>query len=91
MSERNEEICARYMAGETLQAVGDRFGISRMRVKQIVKKAGLWRQRSKEQVEFLGVNLAIETKEALRAKADKRGISMSRLTSDALTAMLKEG
>jgi len=37
---RNQEICALYDAGETLQAIGDRFGITRERVRQIVNRAG---------------------------------------------------
>lgn len=87
---RNAEIGRRYMEGETLQSIGNSYGISRMRVKQIVKKAGLWRKRTREDVEFLGVNLAPGTKDALRAKADERGVSMSKLTNDAITLMLKE-
>lgn len=91
-TQRNEDICQRYMAGETLQAIGDRFRISRMRVKQIVKKAGLWRKRAEksDRDAFLGVNVTSDVKDALRTKADERGVSMSRLTSDALDAMLKE-
>jgi len=89
-ADRDAEICRRYMSNETLQAIANDNSISRMRVKQIVKKAELWRKRPKSDVEFLGVNLATETKEALRAKADERGMSMSKLTSEALTAMLKE-
>jgi hypothetical protein len=82
---RNADICTRYMAGETLQAVGTRYGISRVRVRQIVRKAGLWRRReTSDRGEFLGVNLTQPTKDALRVKADREGVSMSRLVSDAV-------
>lgn len=87
---RNEEICQRYMAGETLKACGDRFGISCMRVKQIVKKAGLWRKRidAEPRNEFLGVDLSDVDKQALRQEAARRGVSMSLLTSDLIKEML---
>lgn len=90
MTERDDEICSRYMAGETLQAVATRFNLSRMRVKQIVKKAGLWRKRAEAPArEYLGVNLAPETKDALRMAASEQGVSMSKLTADALDAALR--
>jgi hypothetical protein len=39
--DRDAEIVRRLSEGETLQTVGDRFGISRERVRQIAKAAGL--------------------------------------------------
>ncbi|MBI3529509.1 MAG: hypothetical protein HY067_16275 [Betaproteobacteria bacterium] len=38
---RNQEICNRYAAGETLAAIGSCFGISSERVRKILKKFGL--------------------------------------------------
>lgn len=40
MIERDIDIVRRYAAGETLQEIGDRFGISRERARQIVAKIG---------------------------------------------------
>jgi len=40
MSERNREIIARFDAGQTLQQIGDDYGITRERVRQIVVKSG---------------------------------------------------
>lgn len=37
---RRAAILALYDAGETLEAIGDRFGVTRERVRQIVKKSG---------------------------------------------------
>lgn len=37
---RNNEILRRFNAGETLESIGHSFGITRERVRQIVKKAG---------------------------------------------------
>jgi hypothetical protein len=38
---RNQEICTRYVAGETLAAIGGSFDISSERVRKILKKFGL--------------------------------------------------
>lgn len=37
---RNKEVLARFAAGSTLQEIGDEFGITRERVRQIVEKSG---------------------------------------------------
>ena len=39
-SARTDDIMARWDAGETLKSIGDDYGITRERVRQIVKKAG---------------------------------------------------
>jgi transposase len=41
LSERNSDIVARYTAGATLETIGREYEISRERVRQIVKKAGV--------------------------------------------------
>lgn len=40
-SERDAAICTRYLKGETLRAIGERFGLSYEGVRRIVTKAGL--------------------------------------------------
>ena len=37
-NERNEEVVARYRDGETLDAIGKRFGVTRERIRQIIFK-----------------------------------------------------
>lgn len=38
---RRIDMASRYLAGETLQAIGDTYGITRERVRQVIKKVGL--------------------------------------------------
>src|ERR1700682_5799287 len=38
---RNQQICARYAAGDTLAAIGSSFDISSGRVRKILKRSGL--------------------------------------------------
>lgn len=49
MSERDQEIVRRYLAGETLRSVGAAFGISRERIRQITVVAGVWRKQDPSQ------------------------------------------
>lgn len=41
MSDRIQAMAAMYRGGKTLQQIGDLFGITRERVRQIIKKSGL--------------------------------------------------
>lgn len=52
MNERNEQIYAERMSGKTLQYVGDKYGISRERVRQIVA-------RKEKYMEFQYLRLAL--------------------------------
>lgn len=38
--ERAAEMCARFKGGETLQQIGDSYGMTRERVRQLIKKSG---------------------------------------------------
>src|SRR3954462_10338761 len=38
---RDEEIRTLFLSGETLQKIGDRFGVSRERVRQILRRIGI--------------------------------------------------
>lgn len=101
--ERNQEMCQCYINGMTLQECGERFHISHERVRQILKQAGVFKNsRAKQQNvglkaglvesdtrdEFLGINISETDKDALRAEAARRGLSMSKLSSDFIKEML---
>jgi acyl CoA:acetate/3-ketoacid CoA transferase len=92
--ERNEEIVRLYTAGHVPQYLGDLYGISKERVRQILRQAGVALRRSGNPGEdpprsvFLGVGVTDEVKTALREEAKRRGISMSSLTAVALQEML---
>jgi len=94
-TERNESICHLYKEGGlTLGQLGQRFHLSRERIRQIVKRAGLTKEDRTSAVitstdEFLGVNIPKEIKLALRKEAQKRGVSMSSVTTKTLRDMLK--
>jgi transposase-like protein len=45
---RNEEIAARYLAGATLQTIGDEFGLTRERVRQVLARQGVTRRTVSE-------------------------------------------
>src|ERR1017187_10100761 len=87
-SERNATISGHCTAGVTLDALAVEFTLSRQRIRQIVRKAGVW-QRKTPRGAFLGVDVTDETKAALKSEAEKRGVSVSRLTSDTLEQMLE--
>lgn len=90
--ERNEEICRLYVGGLTLRECGQHFKLSHQRVRQILRRAGVFKRdqlvERSDRDEFLGVNLTEADKIALRAEAERRGVSMSALTSDLIRDML---
>jgi hypothetical protein len=94
MAARDAEICALYLTGASLAECGKKYGLKRQRIKQIVQKAGVWREYVRPPTngrdEFLGVNISEEDKLALRDEAKRRGISMSALTADLIKDMLAE-
>jgi len=90
-TDRDAELCDMYLAGATLSACAEKFGISKPRAQQIVRKHGYATRLSQEEPRgaFLGVCLTPESKEALRVKAEEEGKTMSRLVSDAVEEMVK--
>ena len=91
MIERNAAICAYYSAGNSLKATATKFTLGRQRVMQVLVAGGVWKPYVKgSRTKFLGVNVSEETKDALRRKADAEGVSVSRLASDALDAVVAE-
>ena len=89
MSPRDDLLCKFYESGESIDDCAKKFGISHQRVRQILRKAGVW-HRKEARPAFLGVDVTEEAKTKLRAEADKRGVSMSRLASEAIDDLLGE-
>lgn len=95
--ERNKDICEAHVNGLTIAECSVKFGLTRERVRQILRKAGMLNDsRSKPPAmglnqgvvesgardEFLGVLMSDAEKAGLREEAMRRGLSMSRLSSD---------
>lgn len=92
--DRNAAIVLRYNAGENFRMIAEAYGISRERVRQILRRNNIEpRKRGNpmrsDRTIFLGVEVTDEVKEALRVEAKRRGVSMSSLTSVTLQEMLK--
>ena len=90
-TERNAELVSRYLAGDSTEELQTMFKITRARIYQILKEAGISPERQQNadgRDQFLGVNLSEPVKDALRAEAQRRGLSMSALTSGMLRDML---
>jgi hypothetical protein len=89
---RNETICREYRAGKTLEELGKDHSISRERVRQILRKAGINKQDRHVEVNtrdvFLGLHVSEDVKAALRVEADRRGVTMSELSNNTLSEML---
>lgn len=89
---RNEEICRLYKEGLTIYDLGESFNLSHERVRQIIRKAGIFKGDRKvtlsDRVEFLGVNLTEEAKAKVKRIAEARGISMSELTAGLIDEMI---
>lgn len=89
--ERDALICKEYNDGMTVQLLALQTGLSAERVRQVLRKAGVYnpqRQVTTDREKFLGVNISEPVKVALRQEAERRGLSMSSLTSDVLKGML---
>lgn len=88
-AERNNVICESYKAGSTLESLAKEFMLSNQRIRQILRKANVWRRQEPRPV-FLGIDVTEDTKDKLRAKADAEGKSVSRLASEAIEQSLEE-
>lgn len=92
MTTRNQAICDFYKAGHKQKECASKFKLGRQRVLQILQAGGAWKPYEKgDRTKFLGVNVSEETKEALARKAEAQGVSVSRLASDALDAVVAGG
>ncbi len=91
MTDRNQQICSRYLSGGSVKQCASEFRLGRQRIMQILQAAGVWKPYVKQgRSKFLGVNVSAETKDALKHKADDAGVSVSRFASDALDRAVME-
>lgn len=83
MTKRERRIGDLYVSGETQQHIGDRYGLTRQRVCQILHELGLTREVRplSERTVFLGIHITEETQKKLKEKAKKAGKSVSLLAS----------
>ena len=86
--ERDKRICKLYTEGVTPTELSRQFHLTRSRIIQIIKLSGVPMQNKIFRDEFLGVNLTESVKRSLKDEAEKRGLSMSNLTSKTITEML---
>jgi DNA-binding CsgD family transcriptional regulator len=92
-AERNAQISRMYIGGATLQECAEAHKISRERVRQVLRKLGVFKRhrvvKKSERNAFLGVNVSEPTKTALKEKAAAEGKSVSQLASEVLDEVVK--
>lgn len=89
MEDRDARICAGYRDGQKISQLASTFRMNRQRIIQILKREGAWRPYQKNGRDtFLGVSISREDKVALEAEAERRGVSMSSLSAEAIHEML---
>lgn len=90
-TERDQHICEEYSHGDSIALLCLKYDLSHGRVRQILRKAGVYtnHQVTTDREKFLGVNISEPVKTALKQEAERRGMSMSALTSDVLKEMLE--
>ena len=88
--ERDGEIMRRYTAGEPISALCKSFKLTRGRIYQILKGVRKERRTATDVPRdmFLGINVSESVKDALLIEANRRGVSMSSLSSKTLREML---
>lgn len=89
--QRDADICADHKAGHDVAQLCQKHGLKRQRIYQILKRGGISHARIRSaRTKFLGISISEETKEALKQKATDEGTSVSKLTSDALDALVEK-
>lgn len=84
-AERDAEICRLYADEKwTLEACGQKYGIKRQRVKQILKEHDIWRPAppktiTERNTAYVGVFMTEDEKTALKEEADRLGEPVSEL------------
>ena len=87
---RNAAVCDYYLAGHKLSECAKHFELGRQRVLQILKQREVWVPYVRtKRTKFLGVSIKPAAKKALKRKASEKGISVSKLVSDAVDDLVK--
>lgn len=90
-TQRDADICAYFRAGHGLIACEQKFKLKRQRLQQILRNADVWKPHVKStRTKFLGVTVSEGTKIALKQKAAQDGVSVSKLTANALDALVQK-
>lgn len=88
---RNAAIVAYYLEGHKLSEVARHHRLGRQLVLRILKQAGAWKPYVRSnRTRSVGVAVSEETKQALVERAEERGVSVSRLASEALDAYVQQ-
>ncbi len=92
--QRDDAIVAYYQEGHKISQCARHFHLNRQRVLQILKHREAWvpyvRGPKSDRTDFLGINITEADKQALKAEADKRGVSMSALSAEVISGMLNK-
>lgn len=93
--ERDADIVQRYKAGEKQEQLAASFHLTRGRIQQILKAAGVTYKDSPraprgDRYGFVGANITTPMKEKLRDKAKRSGKSMSRVLEETLEERFAE-
>ena len=88
--ERDADLIRRYLGGEPIENLCSEYFLTRSRIYQILKNAGVPKKTryGNKRDQVIGVNLTEEVKDVLRAEAARRGLTVSTLSSDLLREML---
>lgn len=84
-AERNRQICEQYQRTGRITETARMFNLGRQRVTQIIKRAGVWKPRTRgPRIAYVGVNVSEEAKQALRDAASAHGMSISQYTAQVI-------
>lgn len=91
-AERDMMICNLYLSGSSIKEIGTLSNLSRQRIYQIVKQYDLERPAASHlnREQIVGVVIDEDDKKALRAEAEKQGVSMSKWTLNLIKDKLKD-
>jgi transcriptional regulator with XRE-family HTH domain len=96
MISRNEQICVLYREGLTQEELAEQFEVTKVRIGQILKKAGLTKEDrpdmtiTSNRTKFTGIHLTEAAKLAVKEEAKREGISMSAFIAALVLKELKD-
>lgn len=98
---RNDAMCRQYLAarakgegsGDIVWALATQYHVTPAWVYDILRRGGISTERvfnASDRDVFLGINISDDVKDALKRKAEHDGFSVSRLSHEMLSQMLRE-